>query len=44
MLFLSLFEVYLEKAFTDLALGPEERLPVARALSESSLVFWRTVH
>ena len=32
-------EVYLEKAFTDLALGPEERLPVAKALGESSLMF-----
>ena len=32
-------EVYLEKAFTDLELGPQERLPVARALGESSLMF-----
>jgi len=32
-------EVYLEKAFTDLGLGPEERLPLARALGESSLMF-----
>ncbi len=32
-------EVYLEKAFTDLGLGPKERLPVARALGESSLMF-----
>jgi len=32
-------EVYLEKAFTDLGLGPQERLPVARALGESSLMF-----
>ncbi|WP_348678620.1 DegT/DnrJ/EryC1/StrS family aminotransferase [Alcanivorax profundi] len=32
-------EVYLEKAFTDLGLGPEERLPVAKALGESSLMF-----
>ena len=32
-------EVYLEKAFTSLGLGPEERLPVAKALGESSLMF-----
>ena len=32
-------EVYLEKAFTDLGLGPKERLPVAKALGESSLMF-----
>lgn len=32
-------EVYLEKAFTDLSLGPKERLPVAKALGESSLMF-----
>ncbi len=32
-------EVYLEKAFTRLGLGPEERLPVAKALGESSLMF-----
>lgn len=32
-------EVYREKAFTDLRLGPQERLPVARALGESSLMF-----
>ena len=32
-------EVYLEKAFTDLGLGPQERLPVAKALGESSLMF-----
>ena len=32
-------EVYLEKAFTDLGLAPKERLPVARALGESSLMF-----
>lgn len=32
-------EVYLEKAFTDLGLGPEQRLPVAKALGESSLMF-----
>lgn len=32
-------EVYREKAFTDLGLGPEERLPVAKALAESSLMF-----
>ena len=32
-------EVYLEKAFTDLGLGPKERLPVAKALAESSLMF-----
>lgn len=32
-------EVYREKAFTDLGLGPEERLPVAKALGESSLMF-----
>ena len=32
-------EVYLEKAFTDLGLGPEVRLPVARRLGETSLMF-----
>jgi dTDP-4-amino-4,6-dideoxygalactose transaminase len=32
-------EVYLEKAFTDLGLGPKERLPVAKALGEKSLMF-----
>ncbi|MED5239470.1 MAG: DegT/DnrJ/EryC1/StrS aminotransferase family protein [Pseudomonadota bacterium] len=32
-------EVYLEKAFTDRDLGPGERLPVAKALGESSLMF-----
>ena len=32
-------EVYREKAFTDLGLGPKERLPVARVLGDSSLMF-----
>jgi dTDP-4-amino-4,6-dideoxygalactose transaminase len=32
-------EVYLEKAFTDLGLGPKERLPVSKTLGESSLMF-----
>lgn len=32
-------EVYLEKCFQDMALGPEERLPVARELGETSLMF-----
>jgi len=32
-------EVYLEKAFTDLELGPQARLPKAKALGESSLMF-----
>ncbi|MGB2059690.1 MAG: DegT/DnrJ/EryC1/StrS family aminotransferase [Alcanivorax sp.] len=32
-------EVYREKAFIDLGLGPKERLPVARALGDSSLMF-----
>ena len=32
-------EVYLEKAFTDLGLGPKERLPVAKSLGESALMF-----
>lgn len=32
-------EVYREKAFTDLGLAPEERLPVARALGDSALMF-----
>jgi dTDP-4-amino-4,6-dideoxygalactose transaminase len=32
-------EVYLEKAFVDRGWGPAERLPVARALGETSLVF-----
>ena len=32
-------EIYLEKAFTDSGLGPEDRLPVARRLGETSLMF-----
>ena len=32
-------EMYLEKAFKDLGLGPKERLPVAKNLGESSLAF-----
>jgi dTDP-4-amino-4,6-dideoxygalactose transaminase len=32
-------EIYLEKAFTSLALGPKNRFPVARDLGESSLLF-----
>ena len=32
-------EVYLEKAFDDTGLRPEERLPVARELGETSLMF-----
>ncbi len=32
-------EIYLEKAFTNLGLGPSERLPVARELGETSLMF-----
>lgn len=32
-------EVYLEKAFDDTGFRPEQRLPVARALGESSLMF-----
>lgn len=32
-------EVYREKAFTDLGLGPKDRLPVAKALGETSLMF-----
>jgi dTDP-4-amino-4,6-dideoxygalactose transaminase len=32
-------EVYLEKAFVDRGWGPAERLPVARALGETSLMF-----
>ncbi len=32
-------EVYLEKAFCDSALGPRERLPIARELGETSLAF-----
>ena len=32
-------EVYLEKAFADLGLGPKKRLPVAKKLGESSLMF-----
>jgi dTDP-4-amino-4,6-dideoxygalactose transaminase len=32
-------EVYLEKAFTDRGLGPDERLPVARRLGETSIAF-----
>lgn len=32
-------EVYLEKAFADLGLGPQERLPATKALGDSSLMF-----
>ncbi|WP_421710977.1 DegT/DnrJ/EryC1/StrS family aminotransferase [Alcanivorax sp.] len=32
-------EVYREKAFTRLALGPPKRLPIAKRLAESSLMF-----
>ena len=32
-------EVYLEKCFQDLSLAPAERLPVARELGETSLMF-----
>ena len=32
-------EIYLEKAFTDRGMGPQERLPVARELGETSLLF-----
>ncbi|MBB6017765.1 DegT/DnrJ/EryC1/StrS family aminotransferase [Deinococcus radiopugnans] len=32
-------EIYLEKAFVDAGLGPKERLPVARELGETSLMF-----
>jgi dTDP-4-amino-4,6-dideoxygalactose transaminase len=32
-------EMYLEKAFTDLQLGPAQRLPVALLLGETSLAF-----
>jgi dTDP-4-amino-4,6-dideoxygalactose transaminase len=32
-------EVYLERAFRDAGLGPAERLPVARELGETSLMF-----
>lgn len=32
-------EIYLEKAFQDAGLGPAERLPVARELGETSLMF-----
>lgn len=32
-------EIYLEKSFRDAGLAPPERLPVARELSESSLMF-----
>ena len=32
-------EVYREKAFTDCGLGPADRLPVARMLGETSLMF-----
>lgn len=32
-------EIYLEKAFTDRGWGPAARLPVARALGETSLMF-----
>ncbi len=32
-------EIYLEKAFVDRGEGPAERLPVARALGETSLMF-----
>jgi dTDP-4-amino-4,6-dideoxygalactose transaminase len=32
-------ELYLEKAFTDAGLGPAQRLPVARELGDTSLMF-----
>ncbi|WP_462325986.1 hypothetical protein, partial [Desulfoplanes sp.] len=32
-------EIYREKAFTDAGYGPGERLPVARELGETSLMF-----
>lgn len=32
-------EIYLEKAFINAGLGPEQRLPVARELGETSLMF-----
>lgn len=32
-------EIYLEKAFVDAGLGPKERLPVAKELGETSLMF-----
>jgi dTDP-4-amino-4,6-dideoxygalactose transaminase len=32
-------EIYLEKAFTDRRLGPKKRLPMAKKLGESSLMF-----
>ena len=32
-------EIYREKAFTDAGLGPKERLPVAKELGETSLMF-----
>lgn len=32
-------EIYRERAFTDAGLGPTDRLPVARALGETSLMF-----
>ena len=32
-------EIYLEKAFTDLGLGPSARLPVAKVLGKTSLMF-----
>jgi len=32
-------EIYLEKAFTQSGLGPQQRLPVARELGETSLMF-----
>ncbi|MEP6828652.1 MAG: DegT/DnrJ/EryC1/StrS family aminotransferase, partial [Aestuariivirga sp.] len=32
-------EIYLEKAFTDLGVGPAQRLPVALSLGETSLAF-----
>ena len=32
-------EIYLEKAFTDAGFGPKERLPNAKSLGETSLLF-----
>ena len=32
-------EIYLEKAFSDAGYGPQERLPVAKELGETSLMF-----
>lgn len=37
-------EVYLEKAFDGTSFKPKDRLPIAKELGETSLMFWCTLH